>query len=105
MEETEFAKVVDNVCRHPSMFTPNGTVAEVMSFLEGFAMGAQVGGAKNRNCHSKLTPFRRWCERRGTEVLIGSDTVSANGFDSLDQFARLYSEYAEQTASPNATQR
>jgi hypothetical protein len=99
MEEIEFAKVVSNACRHPGLFTFNGTVAEVLSFLEGFAMGANVGGPKHRMSHSKLmTPFRQWCEDRGVEVPI-TESALANDIAILDEFARLYTLYANEVAA------
>ena len=100
MEEIEFAKVVNNACRHPGLFTFNGTVTEVLSFLEGFAMGANVGGPKNRMSHSKLmTPFRQWCENRGVEVPITRESASANDIAILNEFARLYTLYANEVAA------
>lgn len=56
MTEREFCEIVRAVCKHPKMHTPNGTLGEVLSFLDGFGIAALSG----RKSHSSLTPFQRW---------------------------------------------
>jgi hypothetical protein len=58
MKEKDFLEVVEAVCRRPGLYTPTGSFYESASFLEGYAIGADVHG--NTRPHSSFTPFLKW---------------------------------------------
>jgi hypothetical protein len=102
MDELTFLQVVEAMCRHPRVYTPQGTFSEVMIFLEGFACGAEVGVPRQRNSHSKLSgPFFKWLEEYQNRPEGFVRGVSFTSFypdneTALKEFARLYREYAEE---------
>lgn len=57
MTENEFAEFIEAICKRPKMYTPTGSFYEVVSFLEGFGAGANVGDKPH---HSVFTPFLNW---------------------------------------------
>ena len=100
MGEKEFLEVVSAVCNRPTVYAPSGTFTEVSIFLEGFALGAKVGGLRHQNAHSKFTPFFQWrAAGRGRQYLGDGwkDFRSAYPDDeaALNGLALSYREYAE----------
>ena len=100
MNEREFSEIVKALCKHPTIYTPNGTFSEVSIFLEGFALGAQVGGLKHRAYHSKFSPFFQWLAARQGQQYVGGgwknfrDSYSSEAA-ALTELAEMYREYAE----------
>ena len=101
MTEIEFIEVVDAVCGRPAMYTKSGAFYEVVSFLEGYAIGANVG---NISAHSKFTPFLKWLEKQSS--FKGTDLnwdVFREHFDSdveaLRNLSSFYSDYAKNVIS------
>jgi hypothetical protein len=103
MDEFTFAGVVESVCRHPRTYTSHGTFIEAAIFLEGFAMGAEVGGLKNRVYHSKFTPFFQWLAVHLNDAESGVkwrhfENSYSDDETALGELSRLYREYAEDAA-------
>jgi hypothetical protein len=98
MEKMRFAEVLDIVCKSPAAHTMNGTFAEIVAFLDGYAKGAEV---KDGPAHYSWTPFLRWLAVKFNypkktwplpwEVFLDSypDEETA-----LKELARFYREYA-----------
>ncbi len=106
MNEIQFSEVVATLCKHHKNYTPNGTFVEVSIFLEGFAMGAKVGGLKHRDCHSKFTPFFRWlADKKGRKQSVNPwedfRGEYSDDIDALNGLANLYREYAESVIGTN----
>src|SRR5262245_55237171 len=48
---------IDCVCSRPRLYTPHGTLAEVVSYLDGYHNGLQLGGASRGGAE-----WHRFCE-------------------------------------------
>jgi hypothetical protein len=57
MKNIEFADIVEALCKRPAMYTMNGTFAEIVAHLDGYAKGAEV---KDGFSHYSWTPFLQW---------------------------------------------
>ena len=97
-----FGDVVRTICKHPKMYMMDGTFAEALAFLDGYAYGGQLGSPGRSS--SYFNPFQEWlCNRFGwTEPedfwrrfrdYYGDDQTA------LTEFARLWSEYEADTNS------
>jgi len=94
LKEKEFLEIVEAVSKCPKMYTQKGTFEEVVSFLEGYGVGANVG---NLQYHSKFTPFFKWMNSiypensefgwREFREMCSSDT------DALERLPNLYNDY------------
>lgn len=96
MTEFEFVEVVNAVCGRPTMYTKSGDFYEVISFLEGYAVGANVGDISS---HSKFTPFFRWLEKKSQFKKVELNWDIYRGYfdsdrDALDKLSSFYSKYA-----------
>lgn len=97
MKEKDFFNIVELLCRNPKVYTIHGNFEEVITFLEGYAMGANVG---NNSFHSKFTPFLNWVALR---VGISSSRINwdvfremfANESESFTNLILLYKTYTE----------
>lgn len=100
-----FGDIVRSTCKRPEMYMMNGTFAEALAFLDGYAYGARLGNPGSSS--SYFNPFLEWlCNRFGWEEegdfwrrfrdSYGDDQIA------LGEFARLFSEYE---AVINSTQR
>lgn len=95
MSENEFVEFVEAVCNRPKMYSPTGTFYEVVSFLEGYAAGANVG---NLGYHFVLSPFRKWVAQK---FQIRSEIIDWNEFrglfttdsEAMRNLLVLYKEY------------
>jgi hypothetical protein len=104
--EREFSEVVSVICNRPTVYTPSGTFTEVSIFLEGFALGAKVGGAKHRNAHSKFTPFFQWLAVGRGQQYLGNGwkdfrAIYPDDEAALNGLALSYREYAESVDASN----
>lgn len=97
MTEKDFLEYVEELCKHPKMYTPTGSFYEVISFLEGYGAGANVG---EHSYHMAFTPFRKWVvEKFGIEKTIIDwiqfrDLFSSD-MEALNNLPILYKEYFE----------
>jgi hypothetical protein len=97
MGENEFQNIVNAVCKNPKVYTKHGNFEEVITFLEGYAMGANVG---NNSFHSKFTPFLQWV---AVKFDMSNSRVNWDEFrklfenesESFRNLASLYNEYAD----------
>jgi hypothetical protein len=82
MTELEFSEIVASVCNYPRVYTVNGTFTEVTIFLEGYAIGANVGKSI---AHSKFTPFLKWLVTRlnSSSDIVGWDEFRNNFPDDI----------------------
>jgi hypothetical protein len=98
MEEAEFFSIVEILCRSPRVHTQNGSFLEVIMFLEGYALGANVGD----NCsHSKFTPFLQWVAIRykKNKSCINWDEFQEIFTNEAEAFSNLISLYKTYTES------
>jgi hypothetical protein len=98
MKKMEFADIVDAFCKRPAMYTMNGTFAEVVAYLDGYAQGAEV---KDVIYHYRWNAFLKWLAVKFDyskktwplpwQVFLDSypDEETA-----LKELARFYREYA-----------
>ena len=97
MTESNFLEVIENLSRHPNLYTESGSFIENVLFLEGYALGAGLDGLENY--HSQFTPFKKWVSAkfRNGETFPVNWTEFRNLFDSDEQALQnlpiLYSEY------------
>jgi hypothetical protein len=104
--EGKFLEVVSAVCNRPTIYTPSGSFTEVSIFLEGFALGANVGGLKHQDAHSKFTPFFQWRAAGLGQQYLGDgwkDFRAAYSDDeaALNGLTQSYWEYAESVDASN----
>lgn len=97
MTEKDFYEITEALCRRPKMYTPTGAFYEVVSFLEGFGGGANVG---NLGYHLVLTPFRKWIAKKfniQTEVFDWNEFrgLYSSDLEALENLPTLYREYLE----------
>lgn len=78
MNEKEFFEIVETLCKHPKLYTPTGSFYEVVSFLEGYASGINVGDS---SYHSKFTPFHKWLAE-----IVNENKVVLNWSDYRQRF-------------------
>jgi hypothetical protein len=95
--EKEFLETVEAVCKHSGLYTPTGSFFEGVSFLEGFGIGANVGGGEY---HSKLTPFCKWLVTKfeSKKLIIHWNEFRERFSSDLEAFENLsvlYKEYIE----------
>jgi hypothetical protein len=89
-----FVDVVEAVCKHPQMYTMNGTFAEVTAYLEGYTT------ADSKNSRRELHGFNRWLSAK---LGYPSHVVSwvylhetyPDDAQALKELSRLYREYAD----------
>jgi hypothetical protein len=98
MTENNFCEIAEAVCKHPEMYTPTGSFYEVISFLEGYGNGANVG---ENTFHSTFTPFHKWLLAKqvvNQSIHVWGDFRKHYSSDSeaLDNFVNLYREYVQQ---------
>lgn len=97
MPETEFSEnVVTPVCKRPRLYTTDGSFNEVVAFLEGFGLGANVGQA---SYHSAFTPFHTWLAKSDGRPERSAGwtyfrTRFASDSEAIQNISRLYAEYA-----------
>jgi hypothetical protein len=97
MTEKEFLEFIEATCKRPKMYTPTGSFYEVVSFLEGFGVAANVG---NKNYHSVFTPFRQWVAKKYKidEVVFDwksfQDMYSSES-EALKNLPVLYKEFSK----------
>ena len=98
MEKIEFADIVDAFCKRPAMYTMNGTFAEIVAFLDGYATGAEV----NEDLyHYRWNAFLKWLAIKFDyspktfplpwKVFLASYPAEET---ALKELARFYREYA-----------
>ena len=101
MNELEFAEYVTAFCKRPRMYMPVGTLGHVIAFLEGYSMAAGV----QPYSHSRLSGFHEWLQqkmnRKRQMPNLWEDLLDCSSTDEteLNNFARLYQEYAEMVCS------
>lgn len=94
MNELEFSEVVAAVCQRPRMYTPFGTVAEVISYLEGYAKAAKVEGYS----HWGMAQFNNWVQQKERSAVHRWEELlncRSNSETDLGEFAQLYRDYAQ----------
>jgi hypothetical protein len=99
MTEKEFVEIVEAACKHPGLYTPNGTFYEAISFIEGFGVGAKV---EDHISHLALTPFMRWLIKKWewkSVVLQWTEFRDQFSSDSeaFHNFLSLYKEYVNRS--------
>lgn len=96
MNEAEFSEVVKAVCKRPRMFTPYGTLAEVIAYLEGYSLAARV----QPHSHWGMSRFYQWLKQqpgnpekavRWEELLDCHNTSEAE----LSRFAESYDAFVQ----------
>ncbi len=101
MSETDFLEYVVAICKRPKMYTPTGSFNEVISFLEGFGGGANVG---KHSYHSFSTPFRKWLAKKFDFQDAAQDfpnnwedfrTLFSSEAEALVNLPLLYKDYTE----------
>lgn len=95
MNEEEFLDILESICNHPKTYTITGSFYEVVIFLEGFALGANVG---SNQYHSKFTPFLKWLVKKlklNNLILTWKDFYERTSNDevALRELNILYKEY------------
>lgn len=80
------------------MYTVTGSFFEVVSFLEGYGAGANVG---EKGYHSAFSPFLKWAAKRFEiqDVIINWTQFRELFFSDLEaqnNLPILYKEYLEQ---------
>lgn len=98
MEKIEFADIVEALCKRPAMYTMNGTFAEIVAHLDGYAKGAEVKDGPN---HYSWTPFLQWLAVKfdyspKTFPLLWKVFLEnyADEETALKELSRFYREYA-----------
>ena len=99
MTKRDFLEYVEAICKRPKMYTPNGSFYEVVSFLEGYSTGANVGEFAY---HSAFTPFMKWTIKKFgiQEIIIDWKEfreLFSSEQDALNNLPILYKEYVEQS--------
>ncbi len=97
MSEKDFLEYIEAICKRPKLYTPTGSFYEIVSFLEGYGAGANVG---ENNYHFFSTPFRIWlAEKFELQETPINWKDFCNWFDSekdaLANLPILYKEYTE----------
>ena len=97
MTEKEFLEVIEASCNHPGLYTATGSFYEVVSFLEGYGIAADVG---NNSYHSALTPFLKLIVEKFKiqEVIINWKEfreLFSSDSEAFQNLPILYKEYAE----------
>jgi hypothetical protein len=97
MSENEFLEYIIAICKRPKMYTATASFYETISYLDGFAAGANVG--ENLH-HSKFVPFHLWLVKKfGRNDIIINWNDYREMFDSeieaLKNLPILYKEYVE----------
>jgi hypothetical protein len=91
--------IVECVSRRPTLFTPHGTLAEVISYLEGYDAGLRRG-QKDEEL-AEWEGFRHWM----TEKLVGNIAIPwhralrqcfPNDREALAQLLALFGEFHRQ---------
>jgi hypothetical protein len=100
MCEKDFIEVIEAICKNPNTYTKSGSFYEVVIFLEGYAMGANIG---DNNYHSKFTPFHQWIVGKfhlGKLFVTWTDfrEIFSTDSDALKELSVLYKEYVESIA-------
>ena len=95
MTERDFLKYIEALCKRPKMYTPTGSFYEMVSFLEGYGAGANVGEGAY---HSSLTPFLKWAVKKfGIQELIIDwkefRQLFSSDSEALSNLPTLYEEY------------
>ncbi len=105
LSREEFFEVVEALCRRPKGYTPSGSFNEVICFLEGYALGADLD---DKQYHSRTAPFRKWLTFKLANEEVTEDWESifplnwdeilehfSSESEALPQISLLYSEYCE----------
>jgi hypothetical protein len=95
MNEDNFLEVIEGICKKPKTHTASGSFFEVIMFLEGFALGADVG---NNSYHSKFTPFNKWLAQKFAVDEVIVTWVEYRGFfptdsEAVSMLPTLFKEY------------
>ncbi len=101
MSEKKFLEYVVAFCKHPKMYRPTGSFYEIISFLEGFGGGANVG---NHYYHSFSTPFRKWLAKKFEFPDSAKDfpidwnefrSLFSSEVEALERLPLLYEDYTK----------
>lgn len=101
MTEIEFCEAIEYICQYPyrKMWLRTGSFDEVVAYLEGYSMGAQV---ERHGHHTFTVPFGHWLaikfpsKRKGN--ILGWDEyreVFPDEDEAIANLPVLYREFAE----------
>jgi hypothetical protein len=95
--EKEFLDYFVAVCKRPKMYTPGGTFNEVVSYLAGYALGADLRGNVH---HWALIPFQQWIRKRlaldpAADWKAFRDLFSSDD-EAVNNLNKLYQEYIQE---------
>ena len=101
MPEIDFWEIVEALCKRPKMYTATGSFNEVIAFLMGYGLGANVG---EKSYHNVFSPFLNWLADKFDlqEPISGWHkfrTLFPTDEEALKNLPILYKEYAKITAS------
>jgi hypothetical protein len=94
----EFIEIVNSICKHPKMYTPNGTFYEIASFLEGY--GSNVEVSEKNYAHSYTNSFREWLAikfdaRQSPLNWVDFRDRFDSDLEALENLSVLHKEYVE----------
>lgn len=97
MNEKDFFEFIEALCNRPKMYTPTGSFYEIVSFLEGYGAGANVG---EESYHSAFTPFLKWFVKKFDiqESIINWEEfreMFSSDSSALENLVILYKEYVD----------